>query len=894
MLHEVAQGGRADGALRPARARGPGRPELAERIAPYRAGYTPQQRRELEGRLVSGDLLGVVSTDALELGIDIGALDAGDRRHLPGHRRLAATDVGTRRAAAAAGSPSTSPARTRSTSSSAATPTSSSTVRSRPRSSIPRTSRSIAGHCSAPRTRAPLDAPTRSPRPALERPRRAARGDRASCAGGRGGRSSRATPASTRRRRVAALDRPRRLRVVDVSSGELLGNVEAARAFTHDARRRGLPARRAAPTRSPSSTSSVRRALVRPFDGDWYTQAEARDRHVHRAAARPPRVAGRHAHRSGPSSVTEQVLAYQRKRLRRPRGARPRRARPAADVVLARRRSGTSCRRRSSPASCPLDALLGALHAAEHAQIAVLPLLAMCDRWDIGGLSTNLHPQTGGPTIFIYDGHPGRRRDHAPRIPGLRRARRRRAPADRRVPVRDGLPVVRAVAEVRQPQRAAVEGRRARADGPDARVRRAAWRGSHVPVQASPPSGASGRHFRCHARACRSWRARAAVLVCRARPCRPPRPRPTRPPAGPSPPATGRRPTGSRRSSRRSAFRPRPGRPAGSRASSSRSPRPPSAAARPDDVHLPQARADQAAHPRASCSPRGARRDLGSRLATRRTDRARNVGTRQRPVAGPGVVLAAGDYAVASRRRSTTSCSARDASGRGRPSRPAGAPLDDQRGAARRPARRRTIPVTNTGVFPVAGAHYLGGATRLGAPRNGHIHQGQDVTRRVRARRSSPRWRAPSSGPTTRRAPPAITSSDAGDGSLVFMHLAKGLVQRQYGPGASSPGQPFAQSGHDRRRHGPAPALRDLARRLANQRREPSHRRPVAAAAGLGGASDASAAVRRERRLQIADAPRTCPAGEVEAAPAERDHEAGDQRCDQAALGPREACAGPL
>ena len=37
----------------------------------------------------------------------------------------------------------------------------------------------------------------------------------------------------------------------------------------------------------------------------------------------------------------------------------------------------------------------------------MLPLLAMCDRWDIGGLSTNLHPQTGRATIFIYDGHPG-------------------------------------------------------------------------------------------------------------------------------------------------------------------------------------------------------------------------------------------------------------------------------------------------------------------------------------------------------------------------------------------------------------------------------------------------------------------------------------------------------
>ncbi len=55
----------------------------------------------------------------------------------------------------------------------------------------------------------------------------------------------------------------------------------------------------------------------------------------------------------------------------------------------------------------PADHLLGALHALEHGQIAVLPLIAMCDRWDIGGLSTNAHPQTGGPTIFIYDGHPG-------------------------------------------------------------------------------------------------------------------------------------------------------------------------------------------------------------------------------------------------------------------------------------------------------------------------------------------------------------------------------------------------------------------------------------------------------------------------------------------------------
>jgi DEAD/DEAH box helicase domain-containing protein len=51
--------------------------------------------------------------------------------------------------------------------------------------------------------------------------------------------------------------------------------------------------------------------------------------------------------------------------------------------------------------------LAGGIHGAEHCAIGLLPLVATCDRWDIGGVSTPLHPDTGLTTIFVYDGYPG-------------------------------------------------------------------------------------------------------------------------------------------------------------------------------------------------------------------------------------------------------------------------------------------------------------------------------------------------------------------------------------------------------------------------------------------------------------------------------------------------------
>ena len=299
----------------------------------------------------------------------------------------------------------------------------------------------------------------RVPRPALAGLRRAARRRRASSSSAAGSTCC-ASPRTTRRR-ACRCARPRRdtFAVVDVSSGELLGHGRGRARATRPSTTARSTCTSGAPTRSRELDLDARRALVAPFDGNWYTQPKREtDTEIERLLDRRDALGvtlsfgARHGHRAGPR-LPAQAPA-------RPRGPRPQGARPAADSFTTQALWYELGRRRCS-SDFPLELLLGALHAAEHAQIAVLPLLAMCDRWDIGGLSTNAHPQTGGPTIFIYDGHPGGVGITRQGFRSFDAARRRRAPADRRVPVRVGLPVVRAVAEVRQPQRAAV-ARRAR------------------------------------------------------------------------------------------------------------------------------------------------------------------------------------------------------------------------------------------------------------------------------------------------------------------------------------------------------------------------------------------------------------------------------------------------
>jgi DEAD/DEAH box helicase domain-containing protein len=191
--------------------------------------------------------------------------------------------------------------------------------------------------------------------------------------------------------------------VIERESGEMLGLVESERAFT---------------TIHPGAVYlhlgrsyeverldvEERRAIVSSFDGDWYTRPK-KETDIYIERVREQRsTAGVELH-FGEVSVTEQVIAFQRVSIS---------DQEPFDVValeLPEQHFVTQALWYVLPDSLsgalPPDVLLGALHATEHGQIAVLPLIAMCDRWDIGGLSTNVHFQTGRPTIFVYDGHPG-------------------------------------------------------------------------------------------------------------------------------------------------------------------------------------------------------------------------------------------------------------------------------------------------------------------------------------------------------------------------------------------------------------------------------------------------------------------------------------------------------
>jgi DEAD/DEAH box helicase domain-containing protein len=379
-------------------------PALGGRVKAYRAGYLPEERRDLERALADGDLLAVASTSALELGIDIGSLDASILTGYPGTRASMWQQAGR--------------AGRRDESSLAVLVAQDDPLdqylvshpedlfRKPPEAAVidPTNPYVVGPHLRCAAREQPLD------------PREIAFfGD----AGAEVASNLVADGALTDRRGrlyARAGDSPhsdvdirsasgRLFLIVEDGTGTLLGTVDESRAFlqVHPG---AIYLHQGEQYEVVELDLSRSVALVRPSDADWYTQSrDTTDIEVLRALTESK--LGETPMFFGDVRVTDQVVGFVRKLHMTgetlemvPLDLPPQSLKTRAvwwaipDQVIAR--AGVT------PADLP-----GAAHAAEHAAIGLLPLVATCDRWDVGGVSTAFHPDTGSCAIFIYDGYPG-------------------------------------------------------------------------------------------------------------------------------------------------------------------------------------------------------------------------------------------------------------------------------------------------------------------------------------------------------------------------------------------------------------------------------------------------------------------------------------------------------
>lgn len=378
-----------------------GRPDFAQRIAAYRAGYLAEDRRALERALDEGDILGMATTNALELGIDVGGLDAVVMAGYPG------TVASFRQQAGRAGR--------RGQGSLVVL-----VARDEPMDAF------LVHHPEALLGR-PVERSVFNPsnpyilrghlyHAALERPLTSKDVDNFGahdvveqmCEEGllrkrpRGWFPAPDAEVTVSIRGGAGAE----VMIVDVSDGRLLGTVDAARALTqvHEG---AVYVHQGEHFVVQELNLDDYVALVEPAQPDYTTRARSTtdirilgEAHETRQLAKGVWVA------SVDVEVTDRVTGYV---VRLADGS------VSEHIPLDLPAQHLETR----AVAYTIDPLVldslgisagevpGALHAAEHAAIGLLPLIATCDRWDIGGVSTALHQDTLLPTVFVYDGHPG-------------------------------------------------------------------------------------------------------------------------------------------------------------------------------------------------------------------------------------------------------------------------------------------------------------------------------------------------------------------------------------------------------------------------------------------------------------------------------------------------------
>jgi DEAD/DEAH box helicase domain-containing protein len=377
---------------------------LAGTVAAYRGGYLPEERRELESAIRDGRLRALATTNALELGVDITGLDAVLIAGWPGTRVSLWQQAGRAGRAGAEGLVALvareDPLDTYLVHHPEAifdTPVEATVF-------DPTNPYVLAPHLCAAAAELALrteDLPLFGPNTRELLDVLVARGALRRRASGWYWTRADPAPRLTDLRGTGGYP----VRVVERSTGRMLGTVDAAAADStvHPG---AVYVHQGATYVVDELRLDDDVALVGRRDVDygtwsrWVTSLEI-------TSITSERVWGPVTWGFGSVDVTTQVMSYQRKRI------------PDFQVIgneeldLPERTLSTTAVWWTAPASVleaagvTANAAPGALHAAEHAAIGLLPLLATCDRWDLGGVSTELHVDTEQATIFVHDAYPG-------------------------------------------------------------------------------------------------------------------------------------------------------------------------------------------------------------------------------------------------------------------------------------------------------------------------------------------------------------------------------------------------------------------------------------------------------------------------------------------------------
>jgi DEAD/DEAH box helicase domain-containing protein len=378
-------------------------PGSAAAVRPYRGGYLAEERRQIEAELFAGRLRAVVATSALELGVDIGGLDACVLDGFPG------TIASFWQQAGRAG---------RAQQQSLAVLV----------AGEDQLDQWFMGHPDELFSRPPEPAVINTANPSVLDPhlacaayelpltpdderwwgdglddgvRRLVVDDRLAVRDGRAYWMGRAAPARGVGLRSGSSVEYR----IATREGHLIGTVDGSRAFA-SVHPGAVYLHQGQTWLVDDLDLHDHVAWVAPCDGDELThvRSETDVRILEIEASRPLGPIGLHL---GAVEVSERVAGFQRKEVAT--------GRVLGNVELDL--PPTSLVTRGfwfvvDPAvlvgaGIGPDRWPGTLHAVEHAAIGVLPLFTICDRWDVGGVSTPLQADTACPTIVVYDGYPG-------------------------------------------------------------------------------------------------------------------------------------------------------------------------------------------------------------------------------------------------------------------------------------------------------------------------------------------------------------------------------------------------------------------------------------------------------------------------------------------------------